>query len=134
MPCKPHVNMHLMYREQGTTDRKDVSIKDFRKWVDWAKENGYGMDFNVSFFTHPMMKYGCSLASDDMATREYWIEAGINDRKLANEIVKELGETCVNNIWIPDGMEDVPANRFRYRDYLEEGLDRILENLICKDI
>lgn len=126
-PCKPRVNMHSMYGEPGTTDRKDVSIKDFRKWVDWAKEKGYGMDFNVSFFTHPMMKDGCSLASDDKATREYWIEAGINGRKLANEIGKELGETCVNNIWIPDGMKDVPANRFRYRDYLEEGLDRILE-------
>ena len=126
-PCKPRVNMHSMYGEPGTTDRKDVSIKDFRKWVDWAKEKGYGMDFNVSFFTHPMMKDGCSLASDDKATREYWIEAGINGRKLANDIGKELGETCVNNIWIPDGMKDVPANRFRYRDYLEEALDRILE-------
>lgn len=126
-PCKPRVNMHSMYGEPGTTDRKDVSIKDFGKWVDWAKEKGYGMDFNVSFFTHPMMKDGCSLASDDKATREYWIEAGINGRKLANDIGKELGETCVNNIWIPDGMKDVPANRFRYRDYLEEALDRILE-------
>lgn len=64
-PCKPKVNLHSMYGEPGTTDRKDVSAADFEKWINWAKNNGYGMDFNVSFFTHPKMLDGCSLAASD---------------------------------------------------------------------
>ncbi|MCL2518308.1 MAG: L-rhamnose isomerase, partial [Oscillospiraceae bacterium] len=126
-PCKPKVNLHSMYGEPGTTPRSDVTVEDFQSWVDWAKANGFGMDFNVSFFTHPMMNNGFSIAALDKKTRDYWIKAGIGGREIANEIGKQLGEVCINNIWVPDGLKDLPANRFRYRSYLEESLDEILE-------
>ena len=132
-PTKPRVNLHSMYGEPGTTPRNRVTVEDFRYWLDWAKKNGYALDFNVSFFTHPMMNNGFSLASPDKKTRDYWIEAGIGGREIANEFGRTLGQTCVNDIWIPDGLKDVPANRFVYRDYLEDSLDRILEKKYDKN-
>ena len=125
-PTKPRVNLHSMYGEPGTTERNLQTTEDFRGWIDWAKKRGYAMDFNVSFFTHPMMKDGCSLASPDKATRDYWIKAGKSGRAIANDIGRELGEVCVNNIWVPDGTKDVPADRFAYRQRLADSLDEIL--------
>lgn len=126
-PSKPRVNIHSMYGEPGTIDRAEVTTEDFREWINWAKKNGYAMDFNVSFFTHKMMRDGFCLASSDKKTRDYWIKAGIGGRKIANDIGKELGETCINNIWVPDGLKDIPANRFSYRDYLEDSLNQMFE-------
>ena len=125
-PTKPRVNLHSMYGEPGTTERNLQTTEDFRGWIDWAKQRGYALDFNVSFFTHPKMKDGCSLASPDKATREYWIRAGKSGRAIANDIGKELGEVCINNIWVPDGTKDIPADRFAYRQRLADSLDEIL--------
>ena len=126
-PVKPKVNLHSMYGEPGTTSREKVTTEDFRKWIDWAKKNGYGLDFNCSFFTHPMMNNGFSIASPDKKTRDFWIEAGKGAREIANDMARETGQTCTNNIWVPDGLKDIPANRFAYRNYLEDSLDQILE-------
>ncbi len=126
-PVAPRVNLHSMYGEPGTTSREKVTTEDFRKWIDWAKKNDYALDFNCSFFTHPMMNNGFSLASPDKKTRDFWIEAGKGAREIANDMAKETGKTCTNNIWVPDGLKDIPANRFAYRSYLEDSLDQILE-------
>ena len=125
-PTKPRVNLHSMYGEPGTTERNLQTTEDFRGWIDWAKSRGYALDFNVSFFTHPRMLDGCSLASPDQATREYWIKAGKSGRAIANDIGRELGEVCINNIWVPDGTKDIPADRFAYRQRLADSLDEIL--------
>ena len=125
-PTKPRVNLHSMYGEPGTTERNLQTTEDFRGWIDWAKSRGYALDFNVSFFTHPRMLDGCSLASPDKATREYWIKAGKSGRAIANDIGRELGEVCINNIWVPDGTKDIPADRFAYRQRLADSLDEIL--------
>lgn len=126
-PVKPRVNIHSMYGEPGTTPRNKLTVEDFRLWIDWAKKNKYAIDFNVSFFTHPMMNNGFSLACHDKKTRDFWIEAGKGGRQIANDIGKELGETCINDIWIPDGLKDLPANRYAYRQYLTDSLDQMLE-------
>jgi L-rhamnose isomerase len=97
-PVKPRVNIHSMYGEPGTTPRNKLTVEDFRLWIDWAKKNKYVIDFNVSFFTHPMMNNGFSLACHDKKTRDFWIEAGKGGRQIANDIGKELGETCINDI------------------------------------
>ena len=34
-----------------------------QKWVDFAKERGMGLDFNPTFFSHPMVKDGLTLSS-----------------------------------------------------------------------
>lgn len=126
-PTRPRVNLHSMYSEPGTTDRSLLTTEDFRGWIDWCKEKGWALDFNVSFFTHPKMRNGFSLASQDKATRDFWIRAGKGGREISRDIGAELGEPCINNIWVPDGFKDIPADRFEFRRYLADSLDQILE-------
>ena len=127
-PCKHRVNLHSMYAEPKTpTPRNEVSPEDFRKWIDWAKAKDLGLDFNASFFTHPMMVDGFSLASRRKDVRDYWIKAGKGARAISDAMGRELGTPCVNNIWVPDGMKDTPANRLIYRENLKDSLDRIFE-------
>lgn len=127
-PCKHRVNLHSMYAEtEKPKERNEVGPEDFRKWIDWAKNRGYGLDFNASFFTHPMMVDGFSLASRRKDVRDYWIKAGKGARKIAEAMGRELGTPCINNIWVPDGMKDLPANRLLYREYLKDSLDQIFE-------
>lgn len=38
-----------------------------------------------------------------------------------------LGSPCVTNVWIPDGLKDLPADRLGPRRRLVESLDRVLE-------
>ena len=73
------------------------------------------VDYNVSYFTHPMMKDGCSLASPDDAVRAYWVRAGINGRRICEAIGRELGCTVFNNTWTPDGVKDNTVDRMGYR-------------------
>lgn len=127
-PCKHKINLHSMYAEpEIPTQRNELKTEDFRKWIDWAKLNKYGIDFNVSYFTHPMMDAGCSLASSNKDVRDYWIKAGIASRKISYDIGKELGDICVNNTWVPDGTKDIPANRSLYRQHLIDSLNQIFE-------
>lgn len=125
-PCKHRVNLHSMYAEpKKPTPRNELTTEDFRKWIDWAKERGYGLDFNASFFTHPMMVDGFSLSSRHKDVRDYWIKAGQGSRAISYDIGKELGTPCYNNLWIPDGLKDTPANRLLYRENLRDSLDQI---------
>ncbi len=127
-PCRHKINLHSMYAEPKVKkERNELDTEDFRPWIDWARAGGYGIDFNVSYFTHAMMRNGCSLASEDEDVRKYWIKAGIGGRKIANEIGKELGQLCINNTWVPDGTKDLPADRSAYRKRLENSLDQILQ-------
>lgn len=128
-PAKPKLNLHTIYAEPVTRKgRNELDTEDFRKWIDWAKEHGCGIDMNVSYFTHPNMDGGFSLSSHKKEIRDFWVECGKGSRKISAEIGKELGVVCVNNLWIPDGMKDVPANRFAFRENLIESLDRIFED------
>ena len=133
-PCKHRVNLHSCYAEPtGPRGRDSYVYEDFARWVAWAKEHGYGVDFNASFFTHPMMRGGFSLASKDKEVRDFWVRAGIGAREISEQIGRELGTPCVNNIWIPDGFKDLPANRFEYRKYLTDSLDRIFDKKLDHD-
>lgn len=125
-PLKHKVNLHSMYAERQNP-RNDLNVEDFRNWIDWAKEKGYGLDFNASFFTHPMMDGDFSAASPKKEVRDYWIQSGINSRKIAVAIGKELNQKCWNNFWFPDGLKDVPANRLKYRQLLTESLDEMMK-------
>lgn len=131
-PLTHKVNLHSMYAEHHHP-RNDLTIEDFREWIDWAKKKGYGVDFNVSFFTHPMMKDGMSVACLDPEVRAYWIKAGIDGRKISAAIGKELGQVCYNNLWFPDGLKDIPANRKKYRELLEDSLDQIFAEPYTED-
>lgn len=131
-PLRHKVNLHSMYAEHHSP-RNDLTVEDFREWIEWAKKKNYGLDFNTSFFTHPMMKNGMSVACLDKATRDYWIKAGKDSRKISAEIGKELNEKCYNNFWFPDGMKDMPADRRHFRELLEDSLDQIFERPYTKE-
>lgn len=126
-PVAPRVNLHSMYAEPGTTERDELTVRDFSAWLAWAKERGYGIDFNVTYFNHPMVVDGLTLSSPYRNVQEYWVRAGQGGREIAAAIGRELGTPCIHNHWIPDGMKDIPADRNAYRRRLEEALDRIFE-------
>ncbi|MHC5252793.1 L-rhamnose isomerase [Listeria kieliensis] len=128
IPGKHKVNLHAIYVDTDEkVDLDTIEPKHFSKWVDWAKEQGLGLDFNPTFFSHPMFKDNYTLASPDKEVRDFWIEHGKRSRKIAEYFGKELGQTCINNFWMPDGMKDNPIDRLSPRKRLMEALDEIFE-------
>ena len=126
-PSKHKLNLHSVYAENTHTDRDAYDISAFAGWIDWAKKNKVGLDYNPSFFAHPMMDNGMSLASPKKEVRDFWIRHGQSSREIAYGLGKALGETCVCNLWIPDGLKDDPADRLYYRRLLTDSLDKVFE-------
>lgn len=123
------VNVHACYAEfeKGKkVDRDALQPEHFKGWIDWAKKNGLGMDFNPTLFSHPMFD-GFSLASRKKKIRDFWIRHTIATRRIAAAIGKALGSPCVNNVWIPDGFKDIPADRATPRKILNDSLDVCFE-------
>ena len=78
-PGKKKLNLHACYAifEKGKfVDRDKIEPKHFKKWVDFAKKYNMGIDFNPTFFSHPMVKDGLTLSSPDEKIRKFWIEHG----------------------------------------------------------
>lgn len=126
IPGKHKLNLHASYRiTDEKVDRDKIEPKHFKAWVDFAKEEGIGLDFNPTFFSHSMVKDNMTLSSPDKTVREFWIEHGKASRKIANYFGAELGITALDNIWIPDGTKDVPADRIGPRARLKDSLDEI---------
>ena len=100
-------------------------FKHFSRFIDWAKERKMGLDFNPTFFAHPMASSGMTLSSPDAGVRNFWIEHGIGCRKVAETMGKTLEKCCITNFWMPDGFKDNPANRLAPRQRMAESLDKI---------
>lgn len=127
IPGPNRLNLHAIYAEQTgkkKVDRNRLEPKHFSAWVDWARENGLGLDFNPSYFAHPKAT-GLTLSHPDAGIREFWVEHGIACRKIAESFGKALNNTCITNFWIPDGYKDTPYDRLAPRKRLEDSLDRI---------
>ena len=130
IPGKKKLNLHASYAifEDGEAVGRDaIEPKHFKKWVEFAKERGMGIDFNPTFFSHPMVKDGLTLSSPDENVRKYWIKHGIACLKIAEYFATETGIPCVMNIWIPDGYKDIPADRLSPRARFKASLDEILD-------
>ena len=127
IPGRHRLALHAIYAEPGTQKmgRNDIRPQHFANWVAWAKEKGHGLDFNPTYFNHPMAASGFTLSSYDPAVRDFWVEHGIICRKIGEYFGRELGTTCITNHWIPDGMKDTPADRKAPRLLLKDSLDRI---------
>ena len=127
IPGKHRLNLHAMYAEaKGKVDRNELEPEHFAAWIDWAKANGLGMDFNGSFFSHPKADSGFTLASADEGIRKFWVEHGMVCRTIGAAMGKALGTPCVTNTWIADGYKDVPVDRKGPRERLRKSLDEIL--------
>jgi L-rhamnose isomerase len=132
IPGKHRLNLHACYADLGgkKKERSDYGIAEFQSWIDWAKVQGLGMDFNPSFFAHPKAASGYTLSSPDTAIRDYWIGHGQACRRIGAEIGRQLGSPCVTNVWIPDGSKDLPADRKGPRQRLEASLDVLFSEAI----
>ena len=125
IPGKTKLSLHASYAELGgrKVDRDAYSIREFENWVAWAKGQGMGLDFNTTFFSHPMAESGFTMSSADKGVRDFWIEHGKRCREIGAEFTKALGERCVINHWMPDGYKDVPADTVAPRRRMIESLD-----------
>lgn len=129
MPGKKKINVHASYAifEDGDcADRDALEPKHFKKWVDFAKKRGMGLDFNPTFFSHSKVKDGLTLSSPDEDTRQFWIEHGKACVRISQYFAEQTGYPCVMNIWTGDGFKDVPADRMGPRIRYKDSIDQIL--------
>ncbi len=131
MPGKKRLNLHACYailgEDKGKIDRDAYLPKHFAPWVAFAKEIGLdGIDFNPTCFSHDMVKDGLTLSSPDANVRKFWIDHCIASLRIAEYFADEMGSHSLVNIWIPDGLKDVPADRLAPRARLRDSLDAIL--------
>ena len=134
LPSKHRLALHASYLESGgkKVERNEVRPEHFANWVAWAKQQGIGLDFNQTFFSHPKAESGFTLANYDEGIRNFWIEHAIACRKIGEYMGKELGKTCITNLWIPDGYKDIPIDRKKSREMLKDSLDKIFALKIDK--
>lgn len=126
IPGKHKLNLHASYRiTEEKIDRDALEPKHFVAWVDFARAEGIGLDFNPTYFSHPKAADNLTLSHPDRAIREFWIAHGKACRRIADYFGRELGITALNNVWIPDGTKDVPGDRLGSRMRLKESLDAI---------
>lgn len=128
IPGTHRINVHASYAifEDGeAVDRDKLEPKHFVKWVEFAKKRGLGLDFNPTYFSHPLASE-YTLTSPDETVRKFWIEHGKACIRISQYFAEELGTPCLMNIWIPDGFKDVPADRMGPRARYKDSLDQIL--------
>ena len=132
VPGKLRLNLHAMYAETGgkTVARDELQPEHFQKWMSWAGKRGIGLDFNPSFFSHPLADDGFTLSSPDSRIRSFWIRHGAACRRIGEAFGRELSSPCITNIWIPDGYKDRPADRLSPRKILKDSLDAVLEETL----
>ena len=127
LPGHHRLNLHAIYLEADKPVERDaIEPRHFFAWLDWAKANRHGLDFNPTCFSHPKAADGFTLSHRDPGIREFWIRHCIASRKIAEYFGKALGTPAVTNIWIPDGYKDTPADRCTPRELLRDALDSIL--------
>ena len=128
IPGKKKLNLHACYAvfNGEKADRDALKPEHFAAWVDFAKEREMGIDFNPTFFSHPMVKDNLTLSSPDEEVRKFWVDHGKRCVEISQYFAEETGIPCVMNIWIPDGYKDIPADRMGPRERFMKSLDEIL--------
>ena len=127
IPGEIKVNLHANYQESDKfVDRNEITPEQFKNWVQWAKEKNIGLDFNPTYFSHPLSEGG-TLSNKDEGIRKFWIEHGIASRKIGEYFYKETGKPCVINHWTPDGDKEFPIDTLSPRLRLKDSYDKIFE-------
>ena len=126
IPGARKLNLHAIYLDtEKVVERNAVGPEHFASWIDWAKEQKCGLDFNPTFFGHPKAADNLTLAHPDKGIRKFWIEHGIACRKIAAAMGKALGQKCIMNTWVPDGFKDITVDRAAARKRLADSLDEM---------
>ncbi|MFX1339311.1 MAG: L-rhamnose isomerase [Promethearchaeota archaeon] len=137
IPGESHrVNLHSIYGDFGGKfiERNEIKSEFYQGWIDWAKNNNLKIDFNSTLFSHPNADNGFTLSSKSKEIREFWIEHVNRCREISAEIGKQLGDSCIQNIWIPDGSKDIPVDRMGHRQLLKESLDEIFKKKFSSNL
>lgn len=71
IPGTKKINLHASYQSDDVVDRKDISPKQFVRWVEYAKERNLGLDFNPTIFASDKLVDGLSLSSPNKEVRDY---------------------------------------------------------------
>ena len=127
IPGATKLSLHAIYLDNGgaDVDRDAIEPSHFGFWVDYAKKRNIGLDFNPTYFSHPLSDSGLTLASGDANIRGFWIEHGKRCRAIGAYFGKELGRPCVTNHWIIDGYKDFTVDKLAPRERLIASLDEI---------
>ena len=127
IPGRHRLNLHAIYADYGgrKIERDELLPEHFSAWIDWARQKQLGLDFNGTFFSHPLANGGFTLSSRDEGVRKFWVRHGIACREIGEVFGRELGTPCVTNLWIPDGYKDIPVDRKAPREILRRSLDEI---------
>jgi L-rhamnose isomerase len=128
IPGRHRVNLHAIYLEaEGRVERDAIQPAHFQGWIDWARQQGLGLDFNPTCFSHPWSAQNLTLSHPDSTIRRFWINHCIASRRISEYIGAELNSPAIMNIWVPDGYKDTPADRLAPRRRLAAALDEILD-------
>jgi L-rhamnose isomerase len=132
IPGRHRFNLHAFYGEFGeqAVDRNAITPEHFRGWIDWARERGIGLDFNPTYFSHPMAADNLTLSHPDSGVRRFWVEHGIASRQIGAAFGQALGTPAIVNHWVPDGMKDTPIDRLGPRERLVHSLDAIIHETV----
>ena len=127
IPGRHRVNLHAIYADYAGRQigRDELLPEHFAAWIEWAKSRRLGLDFNGTFFSHPLAESGFTLASRDEGVRRFWVRHALACREIGEVFGRELGTPCVTNVWIPDGYKDTPVDRQTPREILRRSLDEI---------
>src|SRR5688572_10070072 len=85
IPGRHRLNLHASYAETGSArvERDALDVRYFENWIDWAKSKGlHGLDFNPTFFAHPLASSGYTLAHGDEGVRGFWVRHGAACRRI----------------------------------------------------
>ncbi|MDR0249146.1 MAG: L-rhamnose isomerase [Oscillospiraceae bacterium] len=138
IPGKKRVNLHACYAvftaNAPRADRDRLEYCHFAPWVTFAQAHGFGIDLNPTCFSHRMVRHGLTLSSPDEQTRRFWIDHCKATRRIANDIGERMGESVLHNIWIPDGLKDMPSDRIGPRLRLKAALDEIFAETLPRVI
>lgn len=132
IPGKHRMNLHACYAETAgkKVDRDALEPQHFERWIEWARANRLGMDFNPTYFAHSLSADGFTLSHPDAKVRKFWIDHGSACRRIGAAIGEALGKPCVTNLWIPDGFKDIPVDRKGPRERLSAALDAVFAEKI----
>lgn len=136
IPGDHRLNLHAIYGEfEGKkVDRDEITVDHFKGWMDWSKAQGVPLDFNGSYFSHPLAESGFTLSSKDEKVRSFWVEHTKRCREISAEMGQNQGSPTVLNTWIPDGHKDYPVDRMGYRSILKKSLDESFAKKYPKEL
>ena len=124
LPGAHKLNLHAIYADTDQkVDLPDLRPEHFAPWVDFARAQGLGLDFNPTCFSHPMAASGLTLSHPDPAVADFWSAHLAASRAIAADFAAKTGQECALNYWFPDGSKEPPADPMGPRERMRARLD-----------